>query len=78
MDPKSQAQLPTMSSSKIQEIGTDEEQPKNWKDIVQKRIESKTRRFGKGRTKPEPEPVLNQFSPVAGYFFYPLMKHFDR
>ena len=78
MEQKSQSKSPTVPGSKIQEITSDEDPSKNWKDIVQKRIESKTRRFGQGRSKPEPEPVMNQFAPVAGYFFYPLMKHFDR
>ena len=55
-----------------------EDNAQNWKDIVQKRIESKTRRFAHGRSKPEAEQVMNRFAPVAGYFFYPLMKNFDR
>lgn len=66
------------ASSKIKEIPSKEETAQNWKDVVQKRIESKTRRFGQGRSKPEPEAVVNQFAPVAGSFFYPLMKNFDR
>ena len=52
--------------------------PESWRDVIQKRIESKTRRFGQGRSKPEPVPVQNKFTTVAGYFFYPLMKNFDR
>ena len=50
----------------------------NWQEIVQKRIDSKTRRFAKGRTNPEPKAVPNRFSSVAGYFFYPLLKNYDR
>lgn len=49
----------------------------NWQEIVQKRIDSKTRRFAKGRTEPEPQAVPNKFSSVAGYFFYPLLKNYD-
>ena len=50
----------------------------NWQAVVQRRIESKTRRFGTGRTKPEPVPVANRFAPVAGDFFFPLLRNFDR
>ncbi|KAL3876051.1 hypothetical protein ACJMK2_033936 [Sinanodonta woodiana] len=64
--------------SKIQELKGDQDGTETWQQIVQKRIDSKTRRFGKGRTKPEPTPVPNHFAPVAGYFFYSLMKNFDR
>ncbi|XP_072029734.1 telomere length regulation protein TEL2 homolog isoform X2 [Amphiura filiformis] len=48
-----------------------------WRDIVQKRIESKTRRFAKGSSKPLPKPVANRFASVAGYFFFPLMNRYD-
>ncbi|XP_077868678.1 telomere length regulation protein TEL2 homolog [Saccoglossus kowalevskii] len=51
--------------------------PTHWKDIVQQRIERKTRRFAKGTSKPEPIPVANRFSPVAGHFFFPLLKNYD-
>ncbi|KAK6187771.1 hypothetical protein SNE40_005723 [Patella caerulea] len=50
----------------------------DWREIVEKRIEGKTRRFIKGRTQPEPAQVANRFAPVAGHFFFPLLKHFDR
>ncbi|XP_067671945.1 telomere length regulation protein TEL2 homolog [Haliotis asinina] len=50
----------------------------SWRDIVEKRIESKTRRFARGRSQPLPQPVISKFAPVAGHFFYPLMKNFDR
>lgn len=49
----------------------------NWRDIVQKRIESKTRRFVKGPSKPAVSPVANRFAPVAGHFFFPLLKAYD-
>ena len=52
--------------------------PGGWRDIVQQRIESKTRRFGHGPTKPSPEEVVNKFAAVSGHFFYPLMVNFDR
>ncbi|ESO81979.1 hypothetical protein LOTGIDRAFT_135529 [Lottia gigantea] len=52
--------------------------PESWREIVDKRIESKTRRFIKGRSKPEPVAVANRFAPVAGNFFFPLLRFFDR
>lgn len=62
---------------KIVELSTSTDL-ESWRDIVQKRIDSKTKRFVKGRTQPEPTPVANKFSKVAGHFFFPLMKNFDR
>ncbi|XP_076458340.1 telomere length regulation protein TEL2 homolog isoform X2 [Babylonia areolata] len=52
--------------------------PETWREVVQRRIESKTRRFGKGRTQPEPVATANRFGAVAGEFFYPLMALCDR
>jgi len=50
----------------------------NWSEVVQQRIEAKTRRFGKGRQKPPSVSAANRFAGVAGSFFYPLLQHFDR
>ncbi|GAB1600077.1 telomere length regulation protein TEL2 homolog [Argonauta hians] len=55
-----------------------EESLYNWREIVQKRIDSKTRYFSKNRNRQQPECVVNRFSSVAGHFFYPLIKGFDR
>ncbi|XP_053386091.1 telomere length regulation protein TEL2 homolog [Mercenaria mercenaria] len=63
---------------KVQELSASSSDPESWRDVVQRRIDSKTRRFGQGKTKPDPQPVENKFSAVAGYFFYPLMQNFDR
>ncbi|XP_071965448.1 telomere length regulation protein TEL2 homolog [Antedon mediterranea] len=49
----------------------------HWKDIVQKRIDSKTRRFSKGSRKPAPEPKENRFAEYAGCFFFPLIRQYD-
>ncbi|GFN74796.1 telomere length regulation protein tel2 homolog [Plakobranchus ocellatus] len=49
-----------------------------WQEVIQRRIESNTRRFAHGRTQPEPVPTLNRFAPVAGDFFYPLMYRVDQ
>ena len=50
----------------------------NWRDIVQQRIEKKTRHFTKGKQRPEAKPIANRFAPVAGMFFFPLLRDFDR
>ncbi|XP_027758535.1 telomere length regulation protein TEL2 homolog [Empidonax traillii] len=51
---------------------------KDWRRIVDERIKSKTRRFATGQCLVEPASSPNQFSPVAGHFFFPLIQHFDR
>lgn len=50
----------------------------SWREIVQRRIESNTRRFARGRSKPEPVPKPNRLVAVAGQFFYPLMTKVDK
>jgi len=50
----------------------------NWAEVVQQRIDAKTRRFSKGRQCPPPVSAANRFAGVAGSFFYPLLRHFDR
>lgn len=66
------------TESKQQEKKIVEVQDETWQSIVQRRIETKTRRFSKGRSKPEPQQSINRFAAVAGHFFYPLMTRFDR
>ncbi|NXL33759.1 TELO2 protein, partial [Glaucidium brasilianum] len=51
---------------------------KDWRRIVDERIKSKTRRFAVGRSQVELAAVPNEFSSVAGHFFFPLIQHFDR
>uniref|UniRef100_A0A663LS92 Telomere length regulation protein TEL2 homolog n=1 Tax=Athene cunicularia TaxID=194338 RepID=A0A663LS92_ATHCN len=51
---------------------------KDWRRIVDERIKSKTRRFAMGRSQVELAAVPNEFSSVAGHFFFPLIQHFDR
>ncbi|NXM30045.1 TELO2 protein, partial [Oxyruncus cristatus] len=51
---------------------------KDWRRIVDERIKSKTRRFATGQCHVEPASTPNQFSSVAGHFFFPLIQHFDR
>ncbi|NWR76134.1 TELO2 protein, partial [Centropus unirufus] len=51
---------------------------KDWRRIVDERIRSKTRRFAMGRPQVEPVSGPNEFNPVAGHFFFPLIQRFDR
>ncbi|XP_055038608.2 telomere length regulation protein TEL2 homolog [Misgurnus anguillicaudatus] len=49
----------------------------HWRQIVEKRIQSKTRRVHKGATQPV-KAVPNRYAPVAGFFFFPLLRNYDR
>ncbi|XP_063082351.1 telomere length regulation protein TEL2 homolog isoform X2 [Cavia porcellus] len=49
-----------------------------WRAVVEERIRSKTRRFSKGFPRQELASGPNEFNSVAGYFFFPLIQHFDR
>ncbi|NXI66195.1 TELO2 protein, partial [Anseranas semipalmata] len=51
---------------------------KDWRRIVDERIKSKTRRFAKGPSQVELASGPNEFSSVAGHFFFPLIQNFDR
>ncbi|KGL94400.1 Telomere length regulation protein TEL2, partial [Charadrius vociferus] len=51
---------------------------KDWRRIVDERIKSKTRRFATGQSQMELASGPNEFSSVAGHFFFPLIQHFDR
>ncbi|CAO2642250.1 Telomere length regulation protein TEL2 homolog [Lemmus lemmus] len=50
----------------------------SWQLIVEERIKNKTRRFSKGCPRKELSGGPNEFNSVAGYFFFPLLQHFDR
>ncbi|NWV36633.1 TELO2 protein, partial [Grantiella picta] len=50
----------------------------DWRRIVDERIKSKTRRFAMGQSHVELASRPNEFSSVAGHFFFPLIQHFDR
>ncbi|NXM67051.1 TELO2 protein, partial [Serilophus lunatus] len=51
---------------------------KDWRRIIDERIKSKTRRFAMGQCHMEEASSPNEFNSVAGYFFFPLIQHFDR
>ncbi|KAL8175166.1 UNVERIFIED_CONTAM: hypothetical protein K2H54_014980 [Gekko kuhli] len=56
----------------------DNPDPSNWRQVVEERIRSKTRRFAKGPSRAELPCTPNRFGPVAGHFFFPLLQNFDR
>ncbi|XP_051969837.1 telomere length regulation protein TEL2 homolog [Xyrauchen texanus] len=49
----------------------------HWRQIVEKRIQSKTRYISKGATHPV-KAIPNRYAPVAGFFFFPLLRNYDR
>ncbi|KAL9835423.1 LOW QUALITY PROTEIN: telomere length regulation protein TEL2 homolog [Geothlypis trichas] len=53
------------------------ESDSGWRRIVDERI-SKTRRFDTGQSRVELASCPNEFNSIAGYFFFPLIQHFDR
>uniref|UniRef100_A0A8C5EFV4 Telomere length regulation protein TEL2 homolog n=1 Tax=Gouania willdenowi TaxID=441366 RepID=A0A8C5EFV4_GOUWI len=53
--------------------------PVHWRQVVEKRIQSKTRRISKGASQPATAKATpNRYAPVAGYFFFPLLKNYDK
>ncbi|CAL1673232.1 unnamed protein product [Lasius platythorax] len=54
------------------------EQSINWREIVDKRIESHTRRFAQNSLSKAPKIYVNHFGNVVSSFFYPLLHGFDR
>ncbi|XP_070707746.1 telomere length regulation protein TEL2 homolog [Pempheris klunzingeri] len=52
--------------------------PVHWRQEVEKRIQSKTKRFSKGATKPPATATPNRYAPVAGHFFFPLLRNYDK
>ncbi|KAM4526112.1 telomere length regulation protein TEL2 homolog [Fundulus diaphanus] len=52
--------------------------PAQWRQVVEKRIQSKTRRISKGSTHRGTKAAPNRYAPVAGYFFFPLLRNYDK
>ncbi|KAJ8364161.1 hypothetical protein SKAU_G00129920 [Synaphobranchus kaupii] len=52
--------------------------PLHWQQVVERRIQSKTRRFAKGVVQPPASACPNRYAPVAGFFFFPLLRNYDR
>ncbi|KAJ0060178.1 hypothetical protein NL108_004021, partial [Boleophthalmus pectinirostris] len=51
--------------------------PEQWRQVIEKRIQSKTKRLTKGSTHPL-KAAPNRYAPVAGYFFFPLLRNYDK
>ncbi|XP_071782854.2 telomere length regulation protein TEL2 homolog [Centroberyx gerrardi] len=52
--------------------------PVHWRQVVERRIQSKTKRLSKGATQPPAKVTPNRYAPVAGHFFFPLLRSYDR
>uniref|UniRef100_A0A8C5BRU1 Telomere length regulation protein TEL2 homolog n=1 Tax=Gadus morhua TaxID=8049 RepID=A0A8C5BRU1_GADMO len=52
--------------------------PVHWRQVVERRIQGKTRRISKGVTRPPAKGTANRYAPVAGHFFFPLLQNHDR
>ncbi|XP_068439354.1 telomere length regulation protein TEL2 homolog [Clinocottus analis] len=50
----------------------------HWREIVEKRIQSKTKRLKKGATQTPAKATPNRYAPVAGHFFFPLLSNYDK
>ncbi|KAM6951147.1 telomere length regulation protein TEL2 homolog [Aplochiton taeniatus] len=52
--------------------------PVHWRQVVERRIQSKTKRLTKGVSRPPAKATPNRYAPVAGHFFFPLLRNYDR
>ncbi|KAJ4940246.1 hypothetical protein JOQ06_026555 [Pogonophryne albipinna] len=52
--------------------------PVHWRQVVERRIQSKTKRLTKGATQPPAKATPNRYAPVAGHFFFPLLSNYDK
>ncbi|XP_026034570.1 telomere length regulation protein TEL2 homolog [Astatotilapia calliptera] len=52
--------------------------PVHWQQVVEKRIQSKTKRLTKKVNQPVTKATPNRYAPVAGHFFFPLLKNYDK
>ncbi|KAL6434931.1 hypothetical protein ACFW04_005238 [Cataglyphis niger] len=60
------------------DLETSEEQSIDWREIVDKRIASRTRRFAHNSLSKAPKIYINHFGNVVSSFFYPLLHGFGR
>ncbi|XP_024140455.1 telomere length regulation protein TEL2 homolog [Oryzias melastigma] len=52
--------------------------PVHWRQVVEKRIQSKTKYISKGASRPAPNSTPSRYAPVAGHFFFPLLRNYDK
>ncbi|CAN9508575.1 unnamed protein product [Ophioblennius macclurei] len=50
----------------------------DWRQIVEKRIQSKTKLLSKRAKQPLTQASPNRYAPVAGHFFFPLLRNYDK
>lgn len=60
------------------DLEASEEQSINWREIIDKRIASRTRRFAHSSLSKAPKTYINHFGNVVSSFFYPLLHGFGR
>lgn len=69
---------PVVSASDDLSPRGDSDKPVDWRQEVERRIQSKTRRLTKGVTKALPEAMPNRYASLAGHFFFPLLRNYDK
>uniref|UniRef100_A0A3Q0SZC5 Telomere length regulation protein TEL2 homolog n=1 Tax=Amphilophus citrinellus TaxID=61819 RepID=A0A3Q0SZC5_AMPCI len=52
--------------------------PVHWRQVVERRIQSKTKFLSKRATQTGGKATPNRYAPVAGHFFFPLLKNYDK
>ncbi|XP_037133706.1 telomere length regulation protein TEL2 homolog [Syngnathus acus] len=50
----------------------------HWRQVIEERIQAKTKRISKGASQPPTKATANRYAPVAGYFFFPLLRNYDK
>uniref|UniRef100_A0A3B3XJ69 Telomere length regulation protein TEL2 homolog n=1 Tax=Poecilia mexicana TaxID=48701 RepID=A0A3B3XJ69_9TELE len=50
----------------------------SWRQEVEKRIQNKTKRISKPGNRSFTAAAPNRYAPVAGYFFFPLLRNYDK
>ncbi|CAL7945760.1 unnamed protein product [Xylocopa violacea] len=69
-------QCRVLSSDDFDEFEKSEDQTENWREIVEKRIQSNTKRYT--HSTKLPKTYENKFANVASSFFYPLLHGFGK
>ncbi|XP_069011881.1 telomere length regulation protein TEL2 homolog [Embiotoca jacksoni] len=70
---------PSISAASITELTPyPGDNPVHWRQVVEKRIQSKTKRLSKGAAQPVAKATPNRYAPVAGHFFFPLLRNYDK
>ncbi|XP_019938259.2 telomere length regulation protein TEL2 homolog isoform X1 [Paralichthys olivaceus] len=77
--PITEKRLPSIGSAAIADLTPyPGDNPVHWRQVVEQRIQSKTKRLSKGATQPPAKATPNRYAPVAGHFFFPLLRNYDK